>query len=72
MSSLWQAMDTAPKDERVLIKTESGERYAAHWVKHAVSDKEAWLICEWGDGEQAMCESPSAWMPLPVDEGSEL
>lgn len=63
----WRPMDYAPKKERILIKAESGERYAAHWVKHPVTDHEAWMICGWGDGEQAMCDSPIGWMPLPPD-----
>ena len=63
--SEWKPIETSPRDKRILIKSELGEVYAAHWVKHPVTDLEAWLICEWGNGDQALCETPTEWAEIP-------
>lgn len=61
----WQPIETAPKDERVLLWT-GQEKYCGHWSKNPFTNHEAWIIAEWGnDGDQALLENPTHWMPLP-------
>ncbi|MEN5207987.1 Lar family restriction alleviation protein [Stenotrophomonas terrae] len=60
----WQPIDTAPKDDRVLVRCESGSVYAAHWVQNPMTGDEAWLVCALEDGTQ-MLVHPVEWMPLP-------
>lgn len=61
----WQPIDTAPKDDRVLVRCESGSVYAAHWVQNPMTGDEAWLVCALEDGTQ-MLVHPVEWMPLPL------
>jgi hypothetical protein len=61
----WQPIDTAPKDDRVLVRCESGSVYAAHWVQNQMTGEEAWLVCALEDGTQ-MLVYPVEWMPLPL------
>jgi hypothetical protein len=59
----WQPIETAPKNCRVLVKTDA-EVYAAHWSKNIFTDDEAWIVAEWGDdGDQALVK-PTHWKPL--------
>lgn len=61
----WLPIDTAPKDDRVLVRCESSSVYAAHWVQNPVTGDEAWLVCALEDGAQ-MLVHPAEWMPLPA------
>lgn len=61
----WEPIDTAPKDDRVLVRCESGSVYAAHWVQNPMTGDEAWLVCALEDGTQ-MLVHPVEWLPLPV------
>ena len=61
----WEPIDTAPKDDRVLVRCESGSVYAAHWVQNPMTSEEAWLVCALEDGTQ-MLVHPAKWMPLPA------
>lgn len=51
-ASAWHAIDYAPKGRRLLVRTESGEIYAAHWVACPITGDEAWLVSEAPDGTQ--------------------
>lgn len=59
----WQPIDTAPKDKRLLVWS-GQEIYAAHWAQHPVTGDEAWIVAQWGDGDQALVK-PTYWAPLP-------
>ena len=64
-SDMWQPIETAPHDKRVLVWS-GQEFYAAHWAKNPFTDDEAWIVAEWGaEGEQALVR-PTHWMPLPM------
>jgi len=64
MASHWQAIETAPKDQRVLVWS-GQEVYVSHWVKNMITDDEAWLVAAWGDeGDQALVKAV-LWHPLP-------
>lgn len=66
----WRPIETAPRDQRVLVWS-GAELYAAHWAKNPFTDDEAWIIAEWGDkGEQALVR-PTHWMPLPLPPAPE-
>ena len=58
-------IETAPKDKRVLV-WDGHEVYAAHWARHMITDDGAWVIAQFGDGEQVLVK-PTHWMPLPKD-----
>ena len=57
--------ETAPKDMRVLAKSESGEFYCVHWVQNPYTGHEAWLICDIDDENQALLEKIVCWYELP-------
>jgi hypothetical protein len=59
----WQPIETAPRDVRVLVWS-GQEVYTAHWAKNVFTDDEAWIVAEWGDGEQALVK-PTHWHPMP-------
>ena len=41
--STWKDIDTAPKDRRIIIATDT-DIFAANWVKNFVTGDEAWRI----------------------------
>jgi hypothetical protein len=55
--------DYAPHDRRILVKTESGEIYAAHWVQHPMTDDEAFCVSESSDGTQHLV-LPVEWREI--------
>ena len=59
----WHAIDTAPKDRRLLLKAESGEIYAGHWVACPMTGDEAFLISEGPDGTQHLVR-PIEWREI--------
>lgn len=61
----WHPIDTAPKDERILVRSASGMVYAANWVKNPWTSEEGWLVCAMEDGAQALAPA-TEWMPLPL------
>jgi hypothetical protein len=65
LDAQWQPIETAPRDERVLVKTEQ-DIYVAHWVKNPFTDDEAWLIATFGDDGDQLLVKPHEWMPLPA------
>lgn len=64
-----QPIETAPRDKRLLVWNGS-EWYCAHWAKNPFTDDEAWIIAEWGDGEQALV-NPTHWNPNVKLDGIE-
>ena len=62
---MWQPIDTAPHDKRVLVWS-GQEMYCAHWAQNAITGDEAWIVAEWGnDGDQALVK-PTHWRALPL------
>lgn len=61
----WRPIETAPKNERVRVRCDTGGTYEAHWVQNPVTGDEAWLVCAMEDGTQ-MLVHPVEWMPLPA------
>lgn len=59
----WHAIDYAPKDRRLLVRVESGEIYAAHWVTCPFTGDEAWLVSEAQDGTQHLVK-PIEWREI--------
>ena len=53
----WNAIDYAPHDRRLLVKSESGEIYVAHWVQNPFTGDEAWLVSEAPDGTQHLIKA---------------
>jgi len=60
---MWQPIDTAPRNKRVIVWG-GAEVYCAHWVQNPVTGDEAWIVAEFGDGEQALVRA-THWCPLP-------
>lgn len=60
----WQPIETAPHDRRIILWT-GREIYIGHWGKNVETDHEAFIIAEWGDGDQAMVGSATHWMEAP-------
>ncbi len=61
----WPDMDTAPKDQRILVWT-GQEVYAVHWVQNPFTDHVAWLVGTASDEEtQLLIENPLKWHPCP-------
>lgn len=80
----WKDMETAPKDRRIIIATDT-EMYVANWVKNFVTGDDAWLVARL-DGhpngnDQIIIESAlaKAWTEAPphpfnqpiIDEGKQ-
>lgn len=66
-SSWCTDMSNAPRDARILIKSDpNGEIFAAQWVKNVETDDEAWLISEAAGGSQNLCKA-MAWRLIPSD-----
>lgn len=59
----WHAIDYAPKERRLLVRTESGEIYAAHFVACPFTGDEAWLVSEAQDGTQHLVK-PIEWREI--------
>lgn len=59
----WTAVDYAPHDRRILVKTESGEIYAAHWVQSPLTGNEAFCVSEAPDGTQHLVR-PVEWREI--------
>ena len=59
----WHAIDYAPKDRRILVKSESGEVYAAHWVQDPMTGDEAFCVSEAPDGTQHLVR-PVEWREI--------
>lgn len=59
----WIAIDFAPQDRRILVKAESGEIYAAHWVQNPMTDDEAFCVSESADGTQHLVR-PVEWREI--------
>lgn len=59
----WHPIESAPRDRRLLVWS-GQEIYAAHWAQHPLTGDEAWIVAQWGDGEQALVK-PTHWAPLP-------
>jgi len=57
--------ESAPKNRRILAKSESGEFFCVHWVKNPYTDHVAWAICDLPDGNQALLEKITCWNELP-------
>ena len=57
-------MATAPKDRRILVKTDLGNWYAVNHATNMEGD-EGWLICHVPDGNDPMVHSPVGWVELP-------
>ncbi len=57
--------ETAPKDRRILVESESGEFYCVHWVQNPYTGHEAWLICDIDDENRALLEKIDCWYELP-------
>ena len=64
----WHAIDYAPHNQRVLVKSESGEIYAAHWVQHPGTGDEAWCVSEAEDGTQHIIH-PVEWRAIAPSDG---
>lgn len=61
----WRTMDSAPRNQRVLILSPSGEIYAAHWVQHPATGHDAWMISQAG-ADQHLIAAPTHWHPAPA------
>jgi hypothetical protein len=59
----WRSMETAPRDRRILVKSQSGELYVAHWVQHPGTGDEAYCISEGPDGMQHLIH-PIEWREI--------
>jgi len=65
ITGTWMPIDTAPRDERVLLWNGTGT-YCGHWAKSIETDDEAWIIAEFGnEGDQLLIKA-THWMPLPA------
>ena len=60
--------ETAPRDRRILVRSNSGEFYCAHWVKNPCTDHEAWAVCDLPDDSNALLEEITCWYELPGNE----
>lgn len=60
----WRTMDDAPRGQRILVLSSSGERYAAHWVQNPFTGDEGWLISQVGEDQHIV--KPVRWRPLPA------
>ena len=60
----WQSIETAPHDRRIILWT-GREIYIGHWGKSVETDYEAFIIAEWGEGDQAMVGSATHWTEAP-------
>jgi hypothetical protein len=61
----WKKMSKAPKDKRILIKTDSGEIYAADFAINPETSAEAYKVADLPDGSALVITDPQCWMPLP-------
>ncbi len=59
----WNDIGDAPKDRRLLVRTDSGEIYAAHWVQNPMTGDEAWCVSEAEDGTQHLVR-PVEWREI--------
>ena len=59
----WQPIETAPHNQRLLVWT-GQEMYCAHWSQNPFTGDVAWIVAEWGNGEQALVK-PIHWQPVP-------
>lgn len=59
----WHAIDSAPVNRRILVRVESGEVYAAHWVACLSTGDIAWLVSEAPDGTQHLIH-PTEWREI--------
>ena len=61
----WNNMDTAPRDRRILVKSQAGELYIAHWVQNPDTGDEAYCVSEGPDGMQHLLH-PVQWCEIFV------
>ena len=59
----WHDINCAPRNQRILVKSESGEIYAAHWVQNPMTGDEAWCVSEAEDGTQHLVR-PVEWREI--------
>ena len=57
-------MKKAPKDKRILIKTDSGEIYAATFATNTETGETAFKIANLPDGGCLLVTEPVGWMNL--------
>lgn len=64
ITGTWMPIDTAPRDERVLLWNGTG-MYCGHWAKSIETDDEAWIIAEFGNEGEQLLTKATHWLPLP-------
>ena len=62
--SQWQPIETAPRDCRILIKTDSGNQYVGQWCKNVELNKEAFKIAELDIENQFIIDNAVQWKHL--------
>ena len=63
----FQPMHSAPKDKRIIIKTQYGVIHAASWAYNPYTDEEVYLVCRFEDGTAILIKDPIGWMLLPPE-----
>lgn len=66
----WNDIETAPRDRRIIIATDT-EMYVANWVQNFITGDDAWLVARFKDesngNDQIIIESSiaKAWVEAP-------
>lgn len=60
MSLNWQPIESAPKDQHVIVFNAVAGVHEALWV-----EGHGWLITQWAGQTGRWWPSPTHWMPLP-------
>lgn len=70
MNNTWKDIETAPKDRRIIVATDT-EMYVANWVQNFITGDDAWLVARFDDdvngNDQIIIESAiaKAWTEAP-------
>jgi hypothetical protein len=68
--TIWQDMEDAPKDRKIIIAT-ADNLYIAKWAQNIYSGEEAFCICDMGSGDRLIVKKDLAlkWTDAPMHPG---
>lgn len=61
-----QRAETAPKDRRILVKSD-GDFFCVIWVKNPETEDEAWALAKLKNGDTILIRKIDCWYELPND-----
>lgn len=61
----WRAIETAPRDRRILLWNGVTGVYSAEWMPLPESADGVWPLLQWGGKTGRWFPEPTHWMPLP-------